>query len=198
MFLIIFLCVLVVALVLLGAYSHVHLASWLAPDGAIIQNLIPGLLTMILEITAIGLVASYLIDRKWTATRQHIVNTLKHDYFYFMGFAREMRALGHNSLSGAPTDGLGTLWNGLLHHISANPAQQALQYLTPAFNPEIAELCSEYMLVRFELDFRFRQVGDEQRAVHLAHWILAGRDYSVGSSPTLFHSRSHDCFGRPS
>lgn len=143
-------------LVMLLYYARDYLASWLQPDGAIVQNLIPSVLTMMAETTVIVIVLALVTDRKWIPLRKEINDILRYDYSMVI---KGLDNLGPKA-NAQNDDNARMVWQSMKAHIALNDARQRMQYLTPAFSPELAQGVSRYMEARRSVEEALVEIAD--------------------------------------
>lgn len=167
----IYLTVATLLLAFLVFYSREYMMEWLSPSGAIIQNMIPGLVTMIAEVSVVLILANYLLNRQWNPTRAHVLFLVRADYRFFLSFLFEFAEISRRT-RGQASEEFDVHWREIHRHLSSNALQQQLQYLTPAFTPDIARIVTDYMHTRREIEDRFRQIAEREDAVYLARWLI--------------------------
>ena len=180
--------VLVFFLLALLVYSNKELSNWFAPNGAIIQNLIPQVAGMIVELGVIAALATYLLDRKWNPTRDHIKESIATDLdaltISIAGYIDFYRQPDSNDLDG----GALLMWGHFNELLNADVLRQRLQYLTPAFTPELAKEISEYMMFREEISRSIGKIDSEADISLFLSSLANEKGYFTPSSSDDVHN----------
>jgi len=163
-------------------YARDFLVFWMAPDGAIVQNAIPGIATAIVEIGTIVVLTTYLIDRRWLPTRQAIMKILGDDA-KSCGNLVLMFADMPTELTPDSEQQLLYTWRQFERYIRENNAQERIHLLSASLTPELANTVSIYFQERRAAArevtalSQSEMVSEELLAQHIVafHGFLVGR-----------------------